>query len=104
MTRGRRWKRAKHGEQQGGVAGAVGSVCVRDRQTDRDTERPQTDTEREGGEEAGKYRELGGEARKEDWGSDLGGLHPPSQGTQASPLGSEEITQRVKRCVLESEF
>lgn len=102
MTRGRSWKRARHGEQQGDVAGAVGCECVRDRQTDRDTERPQTD--REGGKEAGKYRELGGEAKKEDWGSDLGGLHPPSQGTRASLLGSEEITQRLKRCVLESEF
>ena len=51
MTRGRRWKRARHVEQQGGVARTVGYVCVR--QTDRQRHRETTDRHSEGGRARG---------------------------------------------------
>ena len=51
--------------QARGTAGCCSQscgLCVRDRQTE--IQRPQAETERKGGEEAGKDSELGGEAKK----------------------------------------
>lgn len=100
MTQGSKLEKSQARGTAGWCSRSCG-LCVRERQTE--IQRPQTETEREGREEAGKDSELGGEAKKKDWGP-LGGLHPPSQGTRASLLGSEETTQCVKSCVLESGF
>ena len=78
-------------------------VCETDRQTETQRDHRQTQRGREG-KRQGNTESLEVRPERKTGGSDLGGLHPPSQGTQVSPLGSEEITQRVKRCVLESEF